>query len=631
MLLPQYSHGPERFRGGAHCPDHHNGIRTGSPDWCCCCDPCLYIRPVTFSPGIFDLASHSCRCVPMLICATFTPDVGSDPCAKVIASPVFPIFFQGEFSDTITYGTGFRDLAITIRQSVWRFYSIYLAIDYSVPIDHVNVTCLQIPAVSFTGVTLGGVTGTISFSEYASSKLPFTNVDESRRDAARTYPISSEIVECNCENAAAKLCVTGRRHYGEDVEYVHFHWNQGLGDRWEYLPPLGSPSEDREIIYLRSDSEGNCYLEFDFEQSGPFTNDWAVPPTSDGDTSKMIAITTCTCELFVQSETDIGDTTGRGRYVTITGGRCANFSYHCGSCRCVPTYLCVLGEVDGVQINSRATWNTENDTYGWVLDDDPTIKLVLVGRDPESPPFSDDPVLACVVQVTKIGGGDFLTPFNQSNTFGCGFELRGEARSEYDDYYDRVNWLWFSSSICGSCAGTTCNECTDQRCGGPPLVLYVDLRAVDFGSNDPEDPYFGIVTYPCDLTVTIYYWQGWDEASPGTPICGYIGYGPPIVCGEDVFRIKVYAENFGSNMTVSREFISGPVFDACGPRGGNSSAWCGMAAEDLNAHIENAGPVIFNDPFDCDPYYKTGSITFSAYTIWCCNIQAEIWEVTVYE
>lgn len=625
MSLALTSQGAERYRGGTHCPDHHDGIRTGFPDWCCCCDPCLYIRP-SEDGALIDLASHSCRCVPILICCTFTPDEGSINCAKSIQSAAFPQFTQATVPGTIVYDFGF-DIQLTILESVWRFYSLSLSIDQSFVIDHVTTTCLKVPDITISGVVIGGVTGTFTFAEYVSSKLPFssrrlTNLTE---QAVATTP-----AKCSCTTVTPKLCVNGRRHAGGDIEQVEFIWNEALDDRWSYLPPCGDPTLHQEHIYLRGDDDGNCYLEFDFEQSGSETNDWAEPPTSDGDVAKMEPITTCTCEMFIQTQsTD-------ERFVTISGGRCANYSYPCGSCRCVPTYLCVFGEIDGEFIQSRATWYVEDngndpiDDYGWRLDDfsDITLKLVSAGcprNDQDIEQFSDDPVRGCALQAKRTVGGDALT--NKSDIIECGPFLRAEMESDYDDDNDRVNWLWVSSSICGNCLVSTCGECP-ERCGSNPETLYVDLHGIDNGPDDPLDPNFGVQTF-CDLTVEVHYFLQWDETTRGTPKCGYIGYSAPITCGDDVYRIRVYMDNFGITGNVSRRYISGPIFDDYGPTGYESGANIYHGPE-LNY---NQPPFTFEtDVLVCDPFSKTTTNDWSGFwCMWSCDFSIDQVEVTVYE
>jgi len=630
MTLPIVSHGPEKFRGGPRCPDHHEGVRTGYPDWCCCCDPCLYIRPRPNEVGgPFDVSAYSCRCVPMLICATFTPDPGSDPCAKVIQSVAFPTFSEDIVPGTVSYDFGF-DIQVTVLSSVWRFFSDSHSIDQSYDIDHVNITCLQFPEVSITGIVIGTVTGTVTFSEFASSKIPFSNrqaTDESERD---TYPVSN--TDCSCYSAAGKLCVNGRRHVNGPIEQVEFLWNEDLQDRWEYLPPCGDPTLHSEVIYLRGDDDGNCYLEFDFEQTGATTNDWANPPTSDGDTAKMTAITTCTCELFVQSSS-----TG-SRFVTITGGRCAEYQYICGSCRCVPTYLCVFGEIDGTFINSRATWyyDTGND-YGWLLEDSPDILIKIKGACTVNADgitiYSTDPVKPCVLFARELSG-DQAALTEDSDPISCGFELSAnmEVRTDANPLIDRENWLWVSSSICGSCATTTCGMCPDQ-CGSNPLVLYYFLRCIDNGPDDPEDPDFGIQTF-CDLTVEVHYWQRWDETTRGIPKCGYLGYSAPITCGEDIYRIRVYADDFGLNPTIERAYLSGPVFDKYGPTGdwtGDPTLTVvGEALENPMKRLQN-GDNLTMGTLSCDPVLWEGSGTAGIWCPWCCATHMDTFEVTVYE
>lgn len=630
MPLPIYSQGPERYRGGAHCPEHHDGVRTGFPDWCCCCDPCLYVRP-SENGVLADLASHSCRCVPQLICVLFTPDDGSDPCAKPIQTARFPDFTVSATPGTITWDFGSPiDVQITITESMWRFYSLTHSVDESYPIDHINTTCLEVPAVTISGAVVGGVTGTITFSTYSASKLPFISRQATAEsEAAVDVP---EGFECSCTTAAVRLCVNGRRHAGGPIEQVEFYWEEGASTpRWKYLPPNGDPTYDRELIYLRGDEAGNCYLELDFEQSSAFTNDWAEPPTSDGDTAKMIAIPTCTCELFVQSTRDDGATGDDIRFVTITGGRCAEYRYACGSCRCVPTYLCVFGEIDGELIQSRATWFVEelDETgllnFGWRLDDFPEIMLKLI--ESEDAIDTSDRVKQCALYARQ-NEGEQLALTNPSNIISCGFQLTAQME-KWDEENQRVNWLWVSASICGSCNASTCGDCPD-RCGSNPLVLYVDLHGIDNGPDDPEDPYFGVQTF-CDTTVTVYYFEQWSTTSRGEMVCGYVGYSDPITCCDNVYRVKVimYTQG-GEDFRVSREYLSGPVFDDYGPTGGNNGSTAHWPACESSSDPNSLAGTVSS--LVCDPYFKEINIAdVTLYCLWGCSQTVDEYEATVYE
>ena len=522
--LPLKTDGPERFRGGHQCVLHHEGQKTGISDTCCCCNPCLYERPLRSSETHEATREGPCRCVPQLICFTFTPTgTTNSPCCKGISTPVLAGYsgdgktrYAVAFSDTVDLELTIEGGAVNLDNSrepgFWRLYSEGLGIDQTYIIDHRDsVVCLSPPAIEITGVTVNECVGTITFTDYQAEKVPFVNRQLIRQDDA----ILNELI-CSCTHVARVLCVWGRRHVGGPIEAVEFTWNEDFGDRWEYLPPCGLRTADLEVIYLRSDYAGNCYLELDFERAGPWTNDWADPPNTLGVDpyevrEGLLPIRFCSCGLRVQSSS-----TGE-RFVHINAGYCAKFKYKCGTCRCVPTYLCVFGEIEGESVQFTATWNGEKWTGAWGVGNNP-IAFTLGNGNCLGPPADTDDSTVCAISVE----GDFTLPFVVSDAVECGKFFATEVQSAYDSNYPNIfNWLWITASFCG-CSVSTCGICS-QACGASPLVIHADLECIITVVEGADDPYPEYVE--CNLSVTMYYWQRWALVGETHVLqCGYVGF-----------------------------------------------------------------------------------------------------------
>jgi hypothetical protein len=534
---PRLSEGPDSFNGGLQCLSHHAGVRTGITDWCCCCDPCRYNRPL--------FRDNPCRCVPKLICFVFRADDGQRDCCKEFSTSVFATT-QSIYSTIYLARFGDLDLALSIETDLdtgtllgrgspygipafWRFKSSSLGLDEIYRIDHTNTTCLAPPSIAIEGVTIvtpdgNSCVGTITFNSYRAAKIPFKKLELiPSEDAIIPIDPYPPYVKCNCEKASKMLCVYGQRKRNVPLDGVLFVWDEALNDRWSYMPECGDPRIDQEHIYLRSDANGNCYLELDFEQTGDTTNDWADPPnTFDGYQPNdirpgMLPIDSCTCGLRVRAESTMG------RHVVITAGQCQRYDYqYCGKCRCVPEVLCVIGSIDGVHVQGKMTWNGEE----WVGSGTPSaIPLTLSltkGNCPEPLGNLTDSSV-CLMQAN----GTMAVPLNKSEMVECGPQLSFSMRSSYDPAYPFFqNWLNGWANRCGTdCGESVCGPCITERCGGPPKVLYADLEAIrttiTFPYNDPGNPVTTITN--CNLSVTLNYYQRWVSA---TLMCGYIGSAP---------------------------------------------------------------------------------------------------------
>lgn len=214
------SHGPDKLKSGYACYLHHSGIRSfadynnvavGSGthkilmDYDCCCDPCLYYK-ADFSassqwghPTRDPDYEHCCSCNPKVLVANWDPANTGDSCD--IYAQKEPLFYDSYLYDgstlSVRYAGTIANHPILVTLSPFQTnpdgtytadgsgcrWTVHLASGttfgggYSSQvrfIDHNDVTCLNAPDVSFTGVTaFGGSGGIVTISNYDSSKAPF--------------------------------------------------------------------------------------------------------------------------------------------------------------------------------------------------------------------------------------------------------------------------------------------------------------------------------------------------------------------------------------------------------------------------------------------------------------------------
>jgi hypothetical protein len=226
------SDGPDKLKDTFACLWHHSGVglrtfddesirvspsahKVPITDYNCCCNPCLYTKPEMIMlagtpPGETGgeeeepaVPGHCCRCNPNVIVATYTPNNSGDECSP--RSEVEPLFLyfsadgtNGDYQYAAYQGTlvgrtikvflssfpvdynGDVDTNPNNEQCQWSMYigdiggggAVYSATGN---IDHTGVTCLGLPNIFFSGITVyAGSGGTISLSDYHAYKVPFS-------------------------------------------------------------------------------------------------------------------------------------------------------------------------------------------------------------------------------------------------------------------------------------------------------------------------------------------------------------------------------------------------------------------------------------------------------------------------
>ena len=547
------SHGPDRFNLHPGCVSHHAGVKTGIKDYCCCCDPCQYVRKNESASDPEDRLC--CRCVPRLILAKFTATNGNACCRNAVVPMLVEVTDDG-FQDVIRYTGSIVGHAITIYMSNaaiggydaadyitcrWTIQIPSLGIDQEIEIDHTTVTCLGVPEISVTGVAAyDGCVGTISLINYATVKVPFRTkyTPGEVEQESITVPFPYGYTLEGCDSLPRYICVSKRHNRINRVRSPRIPWEiewardfawdeefeprfdedqqEWIIGRWKHAP--ADTTEFVQHLYLIQDLYGVTYLQPDFESPGG-TN-------GDGETYQRVELSDCGCNFkicdvrpvddpappLVPGECLPADLTG----INYRGGRCGCWDYYCGKRRCVPRYLCGFLYVNNTLYrNILFTWS--NDLKCWVASGG-------VGLDGYDMPF---PLQICMTRSVEgncqlsVEYEDYdLEPVNIGDTDTVLSGTISGANYAKTDYFT----LNFSTSFDGDCELIlTCVTATPcyVDCGSHPDILTLNLRGWSLPSDYPPPP----VTGDCSLEITLKYHQSVVVSGAGILItCGYVGY-----------------------------------------------------------------------------------------------------------
>ncbi len=251
------SNGPDKLKSGYACYLHHSGIRSfadynsvavGSGthkilmDYNCCCDPCLYYKADFSASSQWASATrdvdreHCCSCNPKLLVANWDPTNTGDLCD--VYSQKEPLFYDSYIFDgsrlSVKYAGTIANHPVMVTLSPFETdpsggytidgsgcrWTAHLANGSSYDdgystqtrfIDHNDVTCLDAPDITFTGVTaFGGSGGIVTFSNYDSAKVPFV-----LREIEHTSFLSQS-------NSGEMAISNGVPNYGGIVGYYEF-------------------------------------------------------------------------------------------------------------------------------------------------------------------------------------------------------------------------------------------------------------------------------------------------------------------------------------------------------------------------------------------------------------------------
>lgn len=271
------SNGPDRFNLNPNCSKHHAGIRTGISDYCCCCDPCNYVRKVDSAEQPED--RFCCRCIPKLITAKFVADetgtgTGSGTgtgvqslCCRDVIIPMLAQVTTVDTESVIRYTGTLVGHIITVQLSngpagitenptdypcQWTISIPSLGVYEEIEIDHRKVTCLGVPAISVRNVTaFENCVGTIELGNYATVKVPFQARAFSVNSPSLTvaYPeipgqAPARFTCSSCDTLPRYLCVTKKHNREGRIRSPRIPWEIDWAREftWEedFLPYLDS-------------------------------------------------------------------------------------------------------------------------------------------------------------------------------------------------------------------------------------------------------------------------------------------------------------------------------------------------------------------------------------------------------
>lgn len=590
------SHGPDRFNMHPGCVSHHAGVKTGIKDYCCCCDPCQYVRKSESASQPDD--RHCCRCNPRLILAKFTATNGNECCRNSVV-PMLVQLAAVNGQEVMKYTGTIVGHIVTVYLSKgpigsygdaddmlcrWTIQIPTLGIDQEIEIDHTTVTCLGVPAISVTGVTAyDGCIGTVSLINYKTVKVPFRTRYSPGSEVSESIivPFPEGFEPENCDSLPRYLCITKKHNRINrvrspkipwEIEWARvFQWDaefepvfDDFNQEWILGCWVHDPDDTtafQQRLYLIQNLYGETFLQPDFES--PARTD------GDGETYQRVPLTSCGCDfkiLDVRPVDDPSPPTVPGQSISsdllgidYRGGRCGCWDYHCGKRRCVPKHLCGFVYVnETLYRNILFTW--DNSLKCWVssggvdLEDGemPFELRICLTQNNEG---------QCQLVVTHEDYELSAVVIGDTETVLSGtIEGTNYARTDYFS-------LNFTTSFDGDCELLlTCVVATPcyVDCGSHPQTLNLTLRGWSLPTDYPPPP----VTGGCSLEITLNYFQSVVVSGSGILFtCGYVGYATvtsPYYDAETettqtgTFVIK--AELSLGGLRIYRKLVSDPSF-----------------------------------------------------------------------
>lgn len=498
-MVQRETEGPDRCRSSLNCADLHepDPLITSSLYNCCCCNTCLHVRPSM--KGASEEFSHCCRCVPRMIWLVFVPYDIEDACCQSAAvrmqyGGTEPV--GGDEYPVTTYSGELHGATVTVEIGrfaydgcAWHITATKAAdgldVDEYYEIDHDTVSCIDVD-----GLEIGEIegprdcVGTLILANDEVGRIPF----QERILTEEPEFITLDPPCGDCEQVTSMLCVFGHRKIGQDHGWVEFFWfDYGVDERgWTYTDP---ETDAVEYIYLYENDYGECSLEFSWDGSSVLDD---------------VVLENCSCAMKeVVTWSNGVDTIG----FTIRSGKCGCWEFYCGTCRCVPRYLCVnyysfdgSSEISDFVHNEILTWDEDdkcwydderNTEYGLyvalrpnTVTGDCELVAVFNGRELETTAIYD-----CAEERVKEG-----LPNNKYDP-DVGF-----IDAEINDYQEEgPNFVWVHiSSYTYDCLTHGNCLCYDQ-CGSTPEQIQWNFYAW----NDPYLDEPGIEG-ECSITVTLY-------------------------------------------------------------------------------------------------------------------------------
>jgi len=434
---------------------------------------------------------------------------GGGACCRNLAVIMHATVESNGVQSVIGYHGNLGDHAISVYQSSnpiddeystdeyslcrWTISIPSLGINHEVDIDHTVVTCLGVPEIEVTGVTLfGDCVGTISLVNYATVKLPFVSskaLEEERVSLAVDFPDGGGSPPCatlprfvciskkwnpgNRERPLPSWTIQWARDFEWDDEFAAYfdaERDMDVLGRWVHQP--ADPYAEQQLIELLWD--GSEY--------------WLDITLSDeDDTYQRVALSSCGCNFKILDVRPVSDPSPPeipGQSIShdllgidLRAGKCGCWRFGCGKRRCLPKYLCGFAFIDGVLYTDLLfTWNPA--TKCWEFgggDYSPAMTICL----------SENEQGECVL---RLDYEDFdIEPVEIGNRETI---LNGTFAGTNGDR-TRSLTLNVNTSFDGNCdqifTCVTASPCADN-CGSHPDTLHLRLRGWSTVSDTPPGP-----------------------------------------------------------------------------------------------------------------------------------------------
>jgi len=321
-----------------------------------------------------------------------------------------------------------------------------------------------------------------------------------------------------CLQVCSKVCVDGYRHLTGAMERAEFIWFiRDDGRRgWFYANPTTGHTE---YLWFEEDGYGNCTIIPDFRNE----------EVQEEELWDAREIDLCSCGLQEAWWEVIG---GNLYMMTVRCGRCSCWDHLCGSCRCIPSKLCVVLVTGTTVQRVIVTWDLENRWWG---EEDGPIRLHLARNG-----------LDCEITADVTG----YYPLEQTYKFNCRppEALWNIFNPEHDFLAfqladDDNQIIAIVSGLLPECSYGPCGDATpcNADCGGHPQFVTANIR-VWRQVGDVSDPY--IPADECSIDVGMIYWET-ASYIPGKGVenhCGYVGWAfmPNLDdCFYDAFKVTL--------------------------------------------------------------------------------------------
>ena len=436
-----YHHGADRLTGPHKCRGGTKPCTGLTSDHMCCCDVCRHT-------DFFACDIGCCKCVPLSICAVFTPNVIEGVCAvrsyrmrpytqEGNSGRVFYSFPISTNSVVLSVGAPSVDSDLFgIAECTWRMQ--YLDIDEEYEITHIEgeVNCLQLPTFSLDVNFPFGANfclGTVTFAQFTYQKIPYR-----RRWTVGQEEIVTLDTQCgDCLTGCYVLAIKrgGPSVYGEEEgECKEFGWDY---EQQAWI----NQSEKIEHVEV----EGICYLRL---------TTWKTA-TLEGD---LILIEECDLGMVLTLQDELGN------WVQVSCNTCSCWEHICGQCRCVCETLCMYG-IFGTTLLGPFELNWNSELLRWEPDDLADAPIVGIGRKENGDCY------AGIANFDPLSTEDDAQTSDLLNL--CGDSPSFTFMNSFDD--QKINGLKLWAAYCKQCEGSCQMGTCLSQCENVPKILYAKV------------------------------------------------------------------------------------------------------------------------------------------------------------